>query len=207
MTLNECSFIIETNKVTAGLDMRKKDDEKRNSIKRAVTEIILEQGMHGASISKIAKSAGVSPATVYIYYENKNEMLRDIYNEYAEDIFSHLLHQLNSQMSGEQFIDNLIRGYYGYITQNEEAYHFVEQFDFCPTLKKGCCTLHGPDMLNAMLTEYIAHGIINSYDTKNIWGMLFYPVKAIANKPCTIETSPEDQLNEMIMIIQKALLK
>ena len=110
--------------------MRKKDDEKRNSIKKAVVEIILEQGMNGASISKIAKSAGVSPATVYIYYENKDEMLRDIYNEYAEDIFSHLLHQLDSHMSGEQFIDSLVREYYSYITSNEEKYHFVEQFDF-----------------------------------------------------------------------------
>ena len=47
--------------------MRKKDDEKRNNIKKAVVEVILEEGMNGASISKIAKSAGVSPATVYIY--------------------------------------------------------------------------------------------------------------------------------------------
>lgn len=187
--------------------MRKKDDEKRNSIKRAVVEIILEQGMNGASISKIAKSAGVSPATVYIYYENKDEMLRDIYNEYAEDVFSHLLQNLDSHMSGEQFIDSLIRQYYSYIIHNEEKYHFVEQFDFCPTLKRGCHSLSGPDTLDAMLVEYIRSGTLNAYSTKNIWGMLFYPVKAIANKPCGMQSSPEDQLDEMIMIIQKALLK
>jgi len=186
--------------------MRKKDDEKRNSIKKAVVEIILEHGMNGASISKIAKYAGVSPATVYIYYENKDEMLRDIYNEYAEDIFSHLLHQLDSHMSGEQFIDSLIREYYFYITSNEEKYHFVEQFDFCPKLKKGCHSISGPDKLDDMLEEYIKHGEIRSYDTKNIWGMLFYPVKAIANKPCGYEQTPEEQLDEMIKIIQKALL-
>jgi len=187
--------------------MRRKDDEKRNSIKKAVVDIILEQGMHGASISKIAKLAGVSPATVYVYYENKDEMLRDIYNEYAEDIFSHIITQLSAQMSGEQFIDNLIREYYGYITHNEEIYHFVEQFDFCPTLKRGCHTLSGPGALDAMLVEYIDNGVINNYDTQNIWGMLFYPVKAIANKPCALKQTPEEQLDEMIMIIQKALLK
>jgi len=186
--------------------MRKKDDEKRNNIKKAVVDIILEQGMNGASISRIAQTAGVSPATVYIYYENKDEMLRDIYNEYAEDIFSHLLHHLNSKMSGEQFIDNLIREYYDYITTNEEIYHFVEQFDFCPALKKGCHSLSGPDKLDAMLTDYIRHGVIRDYDASNIWGMLFYPIKAIANKPCHLQ-SPEDQLDEMIMIIQKALLE
>ena len=186
--------------------MRKKDDEKRNNIKKAVVSIILQQGMNGASISKIAKSAGVSPATVYIYYENKDEMLRDIYNEYAEDIFSHLLCQVDGQMSGEEFINSLIREYYDYIISNEEKYHFVEQFDFCPSLKRGCHSLSGPSKLDAMLTEYIKHGVINDYNTKNIWGMLFYPIKAIANKPCEYY-SPEDQLDEIIMIIQKALLK
>ncbi len=186
--------------------MRKKDDEKRNSIKRAVVNIILEKGMNGASISKIAKTAGVSPATVYIYYENKDEMLRDIYNEYAEDIFSHLLQNLTIEMTGEQFIDSLVREYYHYITSNEEVFHFVEQFDFCPTLKRGCHSLSGPQKLDAMLEEYIRHGVIRDYDTGNIWGMLLYPIKAIANKPCQFH-SPEDQLDEMIMIIQKALLE
>ena len=51
--------------------MRKKDDEKQNNIKKAVIKLILEEGFQGTSMSKIAKEAGVSPATVYIYYQNK----------------------------------------------------------------------------------------------------------------------------------------
>ena len=50
--------------------MRRKDDDKEKSIKEAVVKLILQEGFHGTSISKIAKLAGVSPATVYIYYEN-----------------------------------------------------------------------------------------------------------------------------------------
>ena len=65
--------------------MRKKDDEKQKRIKNAVMHLILEQGFAGTSISKIAREAGVSPATVYIYYENKEEMLKDIYIEYSEE--------------------------------------------------------------------------------------------------------------------------
>jgi AcrR family transcriptional regulator len=58
--------------------MRRKDDEKQKNIKEAVIKLILKEGFHGTSISKIAKEAGVSPATVYIYYENKDMMLQDI---------------------------------------------------------------------------------------------------------------------------------
>ena len=49
--------------------MRRRDDEKERRIKDAVIELMLEEGFHGTSISKIARKAEVSPATVYIYYE------------------------------------------------------------------------------------------------------------------------------------------
>ena len=92
--------------------MRKKDDEKERNIKEAVIKLILEEGFHGASISKIAKLAGVSPATVYIYYENKENMLQNIYNEYSEDIFDYLLSCVDLKMNGQQLIEILIRSYY-----------------------------------------------------------------------------------------------
>ncbi|WP_094092917.1 TetR/AcrR family transcriptional regulator [Paenibacillus physcomitrellae] len=40
-----------------------------------------EIGFAETSISKIAKKAGVSAATIYIYYENKEDMLSKIYFE------------------------------------------------------------------------------------------------------------------------------
>ena len=63
--------------------MRKRDDEKEKSIKAAVVKLTLEEGFHGTSISKIAKAAGVSPATVYTYFDSKEIMLQVIYREYG----------------------------------------------------------------------------------------------------------------------------
>ena len=91
--------------------MRKKDDEKERSIKDAVIKLILQEGFHGASISKIAKLAGVSPATVYIYFDNKENMLQDIYTEYSEEIFDYLLDRVDIKMTGQQLLEVLIRSY------------------------------------------------------------------------------------------------
>ncbi len=52
---------------------------------------MLEEGFHGTSISKIARKAEVSPATVYIYYESKEDMLQNIYLEYSEEVYDYLL--------------------------------------------------------------------------------------------------------------------
>lgn len=187
--------------------MRKRDDEKQDNIKRSVVHLILQEGFQGTSISKIAKLAGVSPATVYIYYENKEVMLRDIYQEYAEDVFDCLLHHLIPGMSGEQLIDVLIRQYYHYILENEEIFHFVDQFSSCPSLHEGCHALKGPKSLNGILGEYKERGILNDFNNENIWSILFYPVKNIAVKPQNPEASKEELLDEMITIVRKALLK
>ncbi|EUJ29992.1 TetR/AcrR family transcriptional regulator [Listeria grayi] len=59
--------------------MRIKDEAKVTAISQAVFQITKQEGLNNASISKIAKLAGVSPATVYIYYQDKSDMLSKIY--------------------------------------------------------------------------------------------------------------------------------
>lgn len=112
--------------------MRKKDDKKQENIKNAVVKLILKEGFHGTSISKIAKEADVSPATVYIYYENKDEMLRKIYLEYSKNILNHLLNNISESMSGKELIESLVKNYYLYIRDNKEIFLFVEQFSSRP---------------------------------------------------------------------------
>ncbi len=187
--------------------MRKKDDEKQNAIKRAVVKIVLEEGMHGASISKIAKAAGVSPATVYIYYDNKDVMLRDIYYEYAEGLFSYLLNQVTDSDDAKSFVDIIVREYYNYMIDHEEVYHFVEQFGSCPSLNQGCMALKGPELLNKRIYTFKETGLFNNYDNSNIWAMLLYPVKGIASKTCDMATSKDERLNELIDMIQQTLIK
>ena len=97
--------------------MRQKDEEKKESIKQAVIKLILEQGFHGASIAKIAREAGVSPATVYIYYANKDDMLREIYEEYADQAYFYLLGTINSNMSEQELINTMVRCFYDYINE------------------------------------------------------------------------------------------
>lgn len=187
--------------------MRMKDDEKQKSIKKAVVELILEEGFHGASISKIARAAGVSPATVYVYYENKEVMMRSIYMEYAEESFEFLLQQISPNMEGRQLIEALIKGYYNYIIENGEIFHFVEQFRSCPSLQEGCHNLQGPVLLNNILTHYKEEGIFNDFHNDNLWSILFFPVKSIAGRSCCSKIDEKVRLEELILIIQRALLK
>ncbi|SPF33609.1 Bacterial regulatory s, tetR family protein [Candidatus Desulfosporosinus infrequens] len=187
--------------------MRKRDDEKQKCIKIAVVQLILEEGFQGTSISKIAKAAGVSPATVYIYYENKETMLREIYLEYSEDAIQYLLQCLSPNMVGEEIIAELIRRYYFFIIENKEVFHFIEQFSTCPVLQSSCGWMKGPADLNQLLTDLKKRQILNNFNNDNLYAILFSPVKMIAVKSCESQNIAMKRLDELIYIIQKALLK
>jgi Transcriptional regulator len=58
--------------------MRKIDENKKEAIIQAVFQLTKEVGLVGLSIAKVAKLAGVSPATIYIYYKDKADMLSQI---------------------------------------------------------------------------------------------------------------------------------
>ncbi|MBD7911194.1 MULTISPECIES: TetR/AcrR family transcriptional regulator [Clostridium] len=186
--------------------MRRKDDEKKQSIKEAVIKLILKEGFHGTSISKIAKEAGVSPATVYIYYENKEVMLQDIYREYSEDVFYYLLDKLNNCNKGEKIIEVLVREYYLYINDNNEIFHFVDQFASCPALANQCSARNGISILNNLFDEMKKRGVFKDFENDNLRAILFYPTKSIVMNSCIDNDKKIELLNELIEIIQDAIL-
>lgn len=57
-------------------------------ILEAAKELFLEQGINSVSMRKIANKINYSPTTLYIYYANKNDLLRhlaqDYFSEYAQ---------------------------------------------------------------------------------------------------------------------------
>lgn len=64
--------------------MRKRDEAKVAALEASALKIVQEQGLSQLSISKLAKQAGVSVATAYIYYENKADLLGKLYQRVQE---------------------------------------------------------------------------------------------------------------------------
>lgn len=61
------------------MNMRKRDDQKRQLIEQAVLVITKEEGIQGLSFGKIAKHAQVSSGTPYVYFKDKTDMLSKMF--------------------------------------------------------------------------------------------------------------------------------
>ncbi|APQ19415.1 TetR/AcrR family transcriptional regulator [Maribacter hydrothermalis] len=58
-----------------------KSIDKRNALIDATIELVNNDGFHATPMSKIAKMACVSPATIYLYFENKQDLVNKTYIE------------------------------------------------------------------------------------------------------------------------------
>lgn len=58
-----------------------KSIDKRNALIKATIDLVNNNGFHATPMSKIAKMAKVSPATIYLYFENKQDLVNKTYIE------------------------------------------------------------------------------------------------------------------------------
>ena len=55
--------------------MKIKDDNKINDIYAATLKLVKANGLAGITMQAVAKEAGVATGTLYIYFQNKDELI------------------------------------------------------------------------------------------------------------------------------------
>ncbi|WP_183560939.1 TetR/AcrR family transcriptional regulator [Mucilaginibacter sp. SP1R1] len=69
--------------------MRPRDENKEQLIRQMAIEMIVKHGLDGFGVNKLAKAAGVSPATIYIYYKDKDDLINRLCVAVAGKMMSH----------------------------------------------------------------------------------------------------------------------
>lgn len=59
--------------------MAKRTGEKYHAIIEAAVKVIAGSGYHNAQVTRIAKEAGVADGTIYLYFENKEDVLISLF--------------------------------------------------------------------------------------------------------------------------------
>ncbi|HXO77347.1 MAG TPA: helix-turn-helix domain-containing protein, partial [Puia sp.] len=59
--------------------MRVRDESKVEAIYQQALKMIVEEGFDGLSMQKLARAAGVSPATIYIYFKDRDDLLLQLH--------------------------------------------------------------------------------------------------------------------------------
>jgi len=65
-----------------------KKNQKKQRIQEAAIRIMAEHGYHGTTVSQIARAAGVADGTIYLYFENKDDLLIKTIDEIMDRFIS-----------------------------------------------------------------------------------------------------------------------
>jgi len=81
--INSKNSVVSINNSRQGSWKRRKTARPPEIIE-AAKKILEEKGIKGLSMMKISKTAGVSEATLYKYFNDKNDLLNQVYIDWAE---------------------------------------------------------------------------------------------------------------------------
>src|SRR5476649_2043388 len=83
-------------------------DKIKDSIKRAAQELFRKFGYHKTSVNEIAKRAKIAKATIYKYFDSKEDVLHALLMDYIRVSVDELIHITTPEMDEETHLNNLI---------------------------------------------------------------------------------------------------
>jgi len=116
--------------------VRVKDEKKEQAIFDAAIRLITANGFADTSMSKIAKAAKVSAATIYVYFENKEDMLNKTYSHVKREMGIALAKGLRPELSVAEAFKMIWHNFYEYALSNSTRFSFTEQFANSPLVDK-----------------------------------------------------------------------
>ncbi len=164
--------------------MRYKDKNKLNRIYKATLDLVTEEGLAETSVSKIANSAETSPSTIYVYFENKEDLLIKLYEKLKQELMSEIYSGISDESSYPQQYEDALREFINYIAQNPTIFLFIEQFNNSPVSKK-----IPKDDLNDILKDHYAFfeegkkkGYLRDIDTDLLIIFTHYPAMELVKE-------------------------
>ena len=101
------------------------DTNKIEKIKEAATEMIVTTGFIGASISLIAKKAGVSEGYLYRYYSSKNDLVNDLFAARVSATNEKLMNLLQTKESLRDVVEAYVQHIYNSYSDNPNQIKFL----------------------------------------------------------------------------------
>lgn len=97
--------------------MKQKKPKYKQIIDAAVI-VIAENGYHQAQVSKIAKQAGVADGTIYLYFQNKEDILVSLFQEKMGIFIEKIEEEIRTEQSASEKLYTLIDKHFSLLAED-----------------------------------------------------------------------------------------
>lgn len=175
--------------------------------------MIVQQGFDGLSMHKLAKSAGVSVATIYIYFKDREDLIQQLYTEETKKMSDATLINFDPDSHFDEGLKVQWLNRMRHCLANPLSMSFMEQVKHSPLIDRS--------VLDRTFLDAMSRFVHNAIDRKELiplpleiyWSIAFAPLyqlikfhiskTGMGGQPAFI--FDEEKINQTLQLVLKAL--
>lgn len=158
--------------------MRTRDIDKEALVKEKAIELIVTEGLDGFSMQKLARAANISPATIYIYYKDREDLLINLCMDITQGMMAVSLQDFTPEMPFAEGMKLQWKNRLDYFRRFPMEMQFMEQLRYSPfydKVKEEISRKFG-DILGPFVHKAIANGELRQVPFEVYWAVAFAPL-------------------------------
>jgi AcrR family transcriptional regulator len=157
--------------------MRTRDETKEQAIRQGAIEMIAREGLDNFSVNKLARAAGVSPATLYIYYRDRDDLIVQLCQEVSVRMLETSLKDFDPNMHFEEGLRVQWINRAAHFMNYPLEVQFIEHVRYSPYYAKVA------KMLNEQFREVMGKFVHNAIRRKELQQLPFEVYWSVAFAP------------------------
>jgi AcrR family transcriptional regulator len=194
--------------------MRKRDENKEFLVRQKALEMLVGIGFDGFSMQKLAKEVGVSPATLYIYYKDKEDLIIQLGIEEGQKMMAASLHNFDPQMNFEAGLRLQWENRSHFWINNPLSTKYFEQIKHSPYADRVVTrvSLEFKEIMQEFVHNAQQHQELINISIEAFWTIAFAPLysliyfhqtgKSVGNRPFSLN---KKVIDEVFSLVIKAL--
>ena len=186
--------------------MRPKSLEKEEAIRTIALKIISEEGLENLTMQKLATAANISPRTIYIKYQNKEDLLVKLFVEDVLGAYEKaILEDFNPVMDFPQGMKKLWLNAFRYLKNNRPSFALIQHGKSSPLLNRAYQekNIKEGDFFAPILhflQRHTAAGVIKDFPHEIQRALLFSPIPDLVNEYFDCQHRPRQIITEQVLL-------
>jgi len=106
--------------------------DKRQAILEATRILLAQYGFHGFSMKQLAQQAGVAAGTVYLYFKDKEDLIRQLHEQILADVAECVFANHDTSRPLFEQYRQLWRSFWAFCIDHPDVVLSKDQFDHLP---------------------------------------------------------------------------
>jgi TetR/AcrR family fatty acid metabolism transcriptional regulator len=178
---------------------------KRKAIFRAAIEIFAKNGFHNTKMSDIAKEANVADGTIYLYYQNKDDLFIKVFKEMVDEKLSEIMNEIDKENNALDKLRKFLSLHVKLFTENTSyTKFFVQEIrqspDFYSKYPDFAPINNYIDCLEKLILEAIDQKLLRPLNVKIVSRMLYGSIDTLLTEWTLNGTAFNlDEINETVI--------